>query len=97
MDTYTSAYVGINVANGVVSWPRIQELSTLSSVHVFVLSARGKLLLVESEGSFDVDELDAAARIAHTICLERTDCLQSWMRRTVEEYLKNTTEWRGSA
>lgn len=48
------------------SWPQIREAA---SIHAFAFSTSGKLLMVESEGSFDLSVWETAVEAAKRACL----------------------------
>ena len=48
--------------------PSAKDLKDASSIHVFAFSSRGELLVVESEGEFDMDEWEAAHGKARELC-----------------------------
>ncbi|KAM0329783.1 hypothetical protein ACHAQA_003947 [Verticillium albo-atrum] len=57
-----------DAARKVVSDPSRREASEAKSLHVFGYTARGDLLLAESEGNFTASEWDAAAALGQKVC-----------------------------
>ncbi|KAM0274246.1 hypothetical protein ACHAQH_008028 [Verticillium albo-atrum] len=86
--TATAVVVAISQANmeqKAVSDPSRRESSEAKSLHVFGYTARGYLLLAESEGNFTASEWDAAAALGRKEC-----CGQ--MQSTGEEEDDNENE-----
>lgn len=50
--------------------PSQRELETANSAHVFAFTARGQLLLAESQGDFTLAEWEDAHATANKICCE---------------------------
>lgn len=55
----------------VLSSPSPSQLDKSASIHAFAFTSDGELVLVESEGSFDMDQWEEAAEKAQHICLHK--------------------------
>ncbi|KAK8189369.1 ribosomal protein S5 domain 2-type protein [Phyllosticta capitalensis] len=70
--TFSSAIIAATPDGQLVTSPSVKQLASASSTHVFAFSARGDLLVSESEGAFDMDTWDKAHDTAETICTATT-------------------------
>ncbi|MCJ1470663.1 exosome non-catalytic core subunit rrp46 [Pseudocyphellaria aurata] len=110
--TFTSTLVVVDPHGRLVPDPSAQQVHSASSVHVFAFSSRGDLLLVESEGSFDLAVWEQVVEQARQICLggEAADrdrdiasmdapgplSLQNVMRNTMQERMVKEQRWKNS-
>ncbi|KAK8181064.1 ribosomal protein S5 domain 2-type protein [Phyllosticta citribraziliensis] len=70
--TFSSAIVAITPEGQTVTSRSVKQLTSASSTHVLAFSARGDLLVSESEGAFDMDAWDNAHDVAKRICTTTT-------------------------
>ncbi|KAK8162446.1 ribosomal protein S5 domain 2-type protein [Phyllosticta citrichinensis] len=70
--TFSSAIVVITPEGQTVISPSVKQLGSASSTHVLAFSARGDLLVSESEGAFDMDAWDKAHDVAKAVCITAT-------------------------
>lgn len=87
-------------------WPAMKLLEELNSLHVFAISSKGEMLVVEGEGEFGIEELQKVAKLAKQLCLGEdaedggmeidatTKPLQSWLRHLLEEEVHAANRWR---
>ena len=68
--TITSTLIAVNPENGLISDPSLAEVEAASSLHVFVFSAHGDCLIMESDGNFDLNIWETAHSMAARICNE---------------------------
>ena len=66
--TLTSTLIAVDFLGQLVQDPSVAQLREAESVHVFAFSSRGDLLLVESEGEFDIVIWGAAMEKARLVC-----------------------------
>ena len=65
--TLTAALVAVD-ARRLKLDPTAEELNVASSIHVFAFSSHGDLLVVESEGEFDIEIWEEAYQKARLAC-----------------------------
>ncbi|KAK7533529.1 ribosomal protein S5 domain 2-type protein [Phyllosticta citricarpa] len=70
--TFSSAIVVITPEGQFVTSPSVKQLTSASSTHVLAFSARGDLLVSESEGAFDMGAWDRAHDTAKRACTAAT-------------------------
>jgi len=106
--TIAGALLGVLGDGKVVVEPAETELGECRSVHAFVFSAQGEMLLCESHGGFEVEEWEGIAERAERVCLaamalrdedrmmgdEETEEGGAWVRKELEEQAKNGARWR---
>lgn len=103
--TFTVAYVGVDEDGRSRAWPSVKEMEELDSMHVFAVSAKGKILLVESEGDFGVEDFERAGLMAQDMCLgaggedqemdeDTLKPLQVWLREILGQSIKQANQWR---
>lgn len=104
--TLTSTFIAVDSSSQLVQDPSIQQLREAESVHVLAFSSHGDLLVVESEGEFDIDIWEAVVHKAKQICRgDKNDDdndnendededenmnIDSEERRTLEDTLRDT-------
>jgi len=104
--TLTSTFIAVDSSSQLVQDPSIQQLREAESVHVLAFSSHGDLLVVESEGEFDIDIWEAVVHKATQICRgDKNDDdndnendededenmnIDSEERRTLEDTLRDT-------
>lgn len=64
----TATIVAVTPKEGLLCSPSPEDLATATSIHVLAFSSQGRLLVVESEGSFDMDTWDSVMVKAEVIC-----------------------------
>lgn len=82
--------------------PSAKQIHSASSVHVLAFSSHGDLLLVESEGSFDIDAWEEVVAQAKHICLDAeavdsvrdTASMDSTRPLSLEKMMKNAMQER---
>ncbi|KAF4554879.1 Exosome complex component RRP46-like protein [Elsinoe fawcettii] len=69
--TLTSAMVSLpsSTTDNAILDPSPAQIKAANSTHVFAFSAKGEALLVESEGSFSIEEWQRAEEVARGACL----------------------------
>ena len=65
--TLTSTIIAV-VSEGIVDNPNPEQLEEASSTHVLAFSSKGELLVVESEGPFEIDLWEAVVDRGYHIC-----------------------------
>jgi len=87
----------------VVTSPGGREVGRAKSLHVFAFTGANECVLVESEGVFEIAEWEEAARVAEMACRgvsegaeEQGVGLAGWLRRVIEEDIKDATRWKGN-
>lgn len=99
--TLTSTSIAVDSSSRLVQDPSIQQLREAESVHVLAFSSHGDLLVVESEGEFDIDIWEAVVHKAKQICRgdknddddndeDQNMNIDSEERRTLEDTLRDT-------
>lgn len=90
--------------------PTQRELQTSNSAHVFTFTAKGGLLLAESQGDFTMAEWEEACSAAKKICCEASakagmdmvlddeerpgPDMQQFIRDVVEERSSEAVDWK---
>lgn len=88
-------------------WPTLKERKLARSLHVFAFNTDGDCLLMESEGSFEVEEWERAGEAARRVVTgsgtdadvdvdmnEDTQSLLDVMRRAVEARVEKDGSWK---
>ena len=65
--TLTATLVAVD-ARRLISDPTTEQLKVASSIHVFAFSSHGDLLVMESEGEFDIEIWEEAYQRARLAC-----------------------------
>ena len=71
--TMTSVFLALASDGGtrkVVQHPTIEEIQRATSVHVLGFTSKGDLLVVESEGSFSIEDWDEVYEVGKAICCD---------------------------
>ncbi|KAF2198462.1 hypothetical protein GQ43DRAFT_400846 [Delitschia confertaspora ATCC 74209] len=83
-----------------------------TALHVFTFSGDRKLLLSESEGTFDHEQWDEACEAAEEVCCKVSggveigegmevegvdENLEEWLRRVVREKVEGEQRWKGAS
>lgn len=68
--TMASVLIAVLPSGSLLQSPDLKTISNASSIHVITVSSKQELLLVESEGLFDMDTWDAAVQLAESTCCE---------------------------
>ena len=108
--TMTSVFLTVDSGGSVITGASLRALESASSVHALAFSLQGELLMVESEGSFDLETWETITEIAKSRCLDSTTeeasqedvemkgdnkaPLETLMRGKIEERFSNTDQWR---
>ncbi|EKG15617.1 Exoribonuclease phosphorolytic domain 1 [Macrophomina phaseolina MS6] len=66
--TFSSTLLAVSPDNTILTTPSVKDLTNASSVHVFAFTPKGALLVVESEGKFNLDTWDNVYNTAARIC-----------------------------
>ncbi len=66
--TLTSTMVAVSSSGEVIGEPQADVIKDALSMHVLAFSSQGKLLVAESEGSFDIDTWEQVCDRAEQIC-----------------------------
>lgn len=84
--------------------PLISDIQVAQSLHVLTFSSKGELLLVESEGRLDVNQLGIITDRARDACFgdqgatlangEGRESLYDRMKHAVEEKVRNKERWK---
>jgi exosome complex component RRP46 len=109
----SSTIVSILPNNEVVTNPGSHAVARAASLHVFAFTGNGKLLLVESEGSFDMKQWKEAARLASQACVGTSESetmvseqsttptsnvsLGSVFRQKLEDKIAQDSKWKTAA
>lgn len=64
----TATFIAVDSSGKLVQDPSVQQLREAESVHALAFSSHGDLLVVESEGEFDMDVWEAVVHKAAQIC-----------------------------
>lgn len=105
--TMTSVFIA-HSGESLIADPPLRALSDNSSIHALAYSARGGLLMIESEGAFDIEEWEAVAMEAKLKCCAATTdedqedvnmasdeaSLQLLLRASVEARIRSAEGWR---
>ena len=89
--TYNSTLLAVSRSGDVIREPTKEQFKTARSVHVFSYDSFGRPILLESEGSFTLDELVRLDEVAR----EDTDKLRKEMKEYVEEGIRQSERWKG--
>ena len=66
--TLTATLISVKENGGVAPSPSAQDLEAATSIHVLAFSSHGDLLVVESEGYFNMDTWEKVYAKARLIC-----------------------------
>lgn len=66
--TLTATLIAVTSDQELIQDPSAQQIEAATSLHVLSFSSHGDLLVVESEGKFDLDVWDEVFRKAQQIC-----------------------------
>lgn len=98
--TLTATFIAVDFSGKLVQDPSAQQLREAESVHALAFSSHGDLLVVESEGEFDMDVWEAVVHKAAQICRgdekdgaedeDENMNIDSEERRTLEDALRDT-------
>ena len=97
--TIASTFVAILPNGSLILDPNIKTLPNALSVHAIAFSSQKQLMLVESEGLFDMDTWDTVTQLAESACCRRSgddggDGDMDQGEKTVEGFIKDTVESR---
>ncbi|MCJ1246382.1 exosome non-catalytic core subunit rrp46 [Trapelia coarctata] len=67
-DVYTSTLIAVDSKGSLLRRPSAKDVAAAHSLHVFAVSAHNRLLVAESEGSFDIDFWEAVVEEARREC-----------------------------
>lgn len=109
--TFSAASIAILPSSGLRDNPSPKEISQASSVHVFAFSSKGDLLLSESEGTFDVNQWEAAHGRAKVLgCKIRAmdgdasmeedgqdQNMQAFAEQTIEGEVAKARQWKDAS
>lgn len=93
--TLSSSIFMVTIDGNMIEDPSVKQLETAASIHALAFSSKKDLLMVESEGSFDIDTWEAVASAAQLSCCgstinenviaeEHQQGLQSFVRETAQ-------------
>lgn len=87
--------------------PSTKQIAAAKSAHVFAFSSFGDVLVAESEGSFEIDEWEAACEEARRLCVKDGESvimeedgrvnLQDFVKGAVEGEVRRANAWRNAA
>ena len=66
--TVTVVMIAVSSTSSIVAHPSARDLEKAASSHVLVYSSYGEVLIVESEGHFDIDIWESVAKVAKRAC-----------------------------
>ena len=108
--TMASVFLTVDSGGSVVAGTPLRILENASSIHALAFSLQGGLLMVESEGSFDLKTWETVAEIAESKCRDSTTIeagqedvemkgddkapLETLIRGKVEEKFSDAEQWR---
>jgi exosome complex component RRP46 len=102
--TFTSTIIAFLSKTITREHPTIKEAMGAKSIHVLCFSSKNELLLVESEGMFNMDEWEIIEEKARIVCLGDVDAmavdedggktLQQEMKAVVEEKVRRDERWK---
>ena len=107
--TLTATIVAVSSNGDTLTKASPAQLEAATSIHVFAFSSHGDLLVVESEGSFDMDSWESVARAARKSCCRGEQeqevytqgktagtpaSLEQQMRNAVEAKVARDESWR---
>ena len=108
--TVASVFLTVGSGGSVVTGASVRPLESASSVHAVAFSLQGELLMVESEGSFDLKAWESVIEIAKSKCLysmtteanqedvemkgDNKTPLEFLIRGKIEERFRGTEQWR---
>ena len=98
--TLTSTIIAMDPSGRLIQDPSTQQLREASSVHVLAFSSHGDLLIVESEGEFDISSWETVLEKARQVCRGKgkdsgededgSMTIGSEKERTLEDGLRDT-------
>ena len=110
--TLTATFVAVDFSGQVFHDPSAEQLRDADSVHVFSISSCGDLLVVQSEGEFDLEIWGAAMQRAREVCgvgrndvgkdgdvsmeVEEGRTLEDELRDTIREKIAREQSWKQS-
>lgn len=103
--SFTSTVVVVSADGEIFSSPPVAQLQKAKSIHVMVYSSEGALILVESEGSFDIEILEACLASGRNECLSNQSGdvemidnekvnMSKKFEQSVEARIKKSEQWR---
>ncbi|KAK5018578.1 exosome non-catalytic core subunit rrp46 [Cryomyces antarcticus] len=104
--TFTSTVIAVMSSGKLEANPSAKSLAQASSVHVFAFSSTGHLLVVESEGNFDMDTWDTVCAKAESICCSpkedgdqmdddaSSENLQTFLKQAMEKKVERDMRWK---
>lgn len=111
-DVYTSTLIAVDSKGSLLRRPSPKDLTAAKSLHVFALSSHNRILVAESEGSFDIDLWEAIAEEARRECrgdlsaetntnnasmdTAEDGSLEDSLRRVLEAKLAGDRRWKES-
>ncbi|KAF2396849.1 hypothetical protein EJ06DRAFT_173914 [Trichodelitschia bisporula] len=103
--TYTTTTVAVLRDGTLVVPTEGTDLGGAKSLHVFVFAADGGLMLVESEGGFDVEEWAEAKDVAQQWCVRPEGDMEVegagqgrvWLEHVVRKKVERESRWRVAA
>ena len=107
--TLSAVSVAVTSTSQLIAHPSPKVLLEATSVHVLAFSSQGDLLLVESEGTMDIDQWDAVYHEAKTVCCKpsvrdadvmdqdsNAQNLESFTKQVVEQQVEKERQWKVS-
>lgn len=84
-DIAGAVLIGITQNKSLIQHPRVHERKMCKSLHVFAFKSTGDCIMMESEGSFKMEEWTRAHELAHRLVVDKTESgLLTAMRRAFE-------------
>ena len=110
--TFTSTLVAVSKDETIVQDPSDQDLHMAASVHVLAFSSKGDLIVIESEGDFNIDIWEKVFEEARHICRgnelgngdsedismsgQDATSLESSLREVMQEKVAKEQRWKES-
>ena len=109
--TMTSVFLAVDSGGSIIDSPQLRTLENASSIHALAFSLQGELLMVQSEGSFDLPTWEIITDMAQSKCRDTTlkagledvemkenerAPLETLVRDLLEEKFRNAEHWRHS-
>jgi len=96
--TLTSTLVSVNgdgVSSKIIISPTLSDIRQANSIHVLAFTSHHELLMVESEGSFTMDEWYAVFKTAQDVCcgIDETADSDVMVDEDLEENEENMTRF----
>ena len=105
-EVFVAVLIGVSKEGKIVVEPTIKDRGSCKSLHVFCFGGKGKVILSESEGSFNLGEGELAQSAAKQVCLgsgpdvemngnSTGQTLLQGFRAKLEQRVAMDQRWRG--